>query len=468
MEWFKAFYDFANDNLYNEAVQLNCLPINKIDIDSEENRESLKNVVLETIEDMRAYCSLLVTYNGVPKPTNEKSIQVYNIRDDLFKEAIARPISSQKVINIVPAAVKHCTYIIDSRVQSYKEVWDPFSQELVEKLKEGIANLLDENKTHLNKFDIPTKAKETTSKIKYVTGTACVGKSTLMRRINHECGLKIVKRGYLGGFEAKSHEPGAADGLMLALQNTLSNENTIGDRGMFDNTAWRLIMHLLDYKLIITNKNKKLSYRELDVDGIIKLARNFFGAVYSPFSIEELKKHTVLVIIDPYPKWNKIRMYNRGTKGDKHRSTILNYVVAQNIVYYIYAMLLDHFILYAPYQKVEDKCIFTPNEFPFETICMYFDIKNIEACADREDAMCKPSNKRKWIATIPSTKEELAKYNYDELCYMRSFILDQKQHIDMLEIINELIENNEQHIVVKTHTLNPLSFNVSTQYGIFK
>jgi len=172
------------------------------------------------------------------------------------------------------------------------------------------------------------------SPVIYITGQACVGKSTLLRDIN-KSKCHVYSRGDLGSFAGKVNNPAAVSGLYLALSYS-SRYNVIGDRGFIDNPLWVHIMKA-------TNPHHRI--QDNFIDDLIQ----FINSSFNLFSVSELSSHDVFVILDPNNKANKQRMVNRNTNNDSLRSRIPFYNFAQVMCYWFMAKICNWNIVYVPY-----------------------------------------------------------------------------------------------------------------------
>lgn len=170
--------------------------------------------------------------------------------------------------------------------------------------------------------------------IKYITGTACVGKTSLMKRLEH-LGWTIRNRGSLGGFPGKSHSAAMVASLHGALSYELSKANVIGDRGLIDNTLWIFIMHMLNINSSDVNFAEHLC--------------QFVESEMNEVTMKFYTSHRVLVFIDLHAQANHERMYLRRKGGDIQRSKISNYAAIQTIAYLFVALLFGWEIVCVPY-----------------------------------------------------------------------------------------------------------------------
>lgn len=171
--------------------------------------------------------------------------------------------------------------------------------------------------------------------IKYITGLACVGKSSLKRHLTK---YNLLSRGDLGGFSAKSHCPLSVSGLYYSLNWALRHKNIIGDRGCFDNNIWRAIQEYVDPR-----------YEDTLVDDLL----NFFANWLNIPIINSAREERVIIIIDPYIHNCRERMLRRALDGDLLRARIKNYNIVQIMAYYIGARLFSWPVVCVPYSDTK-------------------------------------------------------------------------------------------------------------------
>ena len=182
------------------------------------------------------------------------------------------------------------------------------------------------------------------STVKYITGTACVGKSTLLRKLKDTYGWQIWSRGAIGTFAGKAKNALQIAGLHFALNQVLGKLNVIGDRGTLDNPLWTIIMDIIQY----TQKQGLSDYWKQ------KCFSRFFELFdcFNEPALAELAEQNVVIIIDNNCFANKMRMRNRGTGNDLHRSAIRSYVLVQNLAYYICSKIFSNWkLICVPYRK---------------------------------------------------------------------------------------------------------------------
>lgn len=173
-------------------------------------------------------------------------------------------------------------------------------------------------------FDGNVKKNKTT----YITGQACVGKSTLLAKLEQSernpDGWLILNRGKIGSFGGKADSPEITAALHSALEFVLSHDNVLGDRGTIDNTLWRFIMD--DLKLT--------DFREL-----VKSVRRNFASTFNLPCLGHFAEEQVAVIVDWDVRVNRLRMLARQEGQDVQRASIKHYAAVQAIYYYTYAVM---------------------------------------------------------------------------------------------------------------------------------
>lgn len=192
-----------------------------------------------------------------------------------------------------------------------------------------------------------------TDPIKFITGTACVGKTTLASKLSN-LGYRTLSRGDLGTFGGKSHSPCQIAGLHAALE-ILRLDDCIGDRGPIDNPLWEVIMELVDP---IYDKPQTW---------VSTCLRKISQFINEPTLCYFMMQKGV-VLIETNPIQNKMRMLNRAEGNDIHRSKIDLYVVAQSMAYYIVAVLFEWKIIFVPYENGR----FSPYKYDVSDIVDYF------------------------------------------------------------------------------------------------
>lgn len=160
----------------------------------------------------------------------------------------------------------------------------------------------------------------------YVTGTACVGKSSALDS------FKTISRGELGGFDMKCVAPEQAASLNAAV-NELSTTDYVGDRGTIDNVLWTFIM---------SNINT-------DPDELLDQFIIWIDNTFNEISLARFVRELVLVIVDSNSGMNRIRMLKRASGGDLDRGRIISYPFVQSFAYYAFARLVGWEIVQVAY-----------------------------------------------------------------------------------------------------------------------
>lgn len=182
---------------------------------------------------------------------------------------------------------------------------------------------------------------------KYITGVACVGKSTILEHLNLN-GWSTPSRGSLGIFAGKAKNPATISGLHSALQLALTKYNAVGDRGLIDNPIWTFIMQMCDPN-------------EIGHDFLGKFM-NFISSSFNKLSLMEFANHKVVVIIETNTECNVSRMTSRASGGDLYRSRLPYYVHSQAMAYFLIGKLLNWKILYLQYDDNLKCTNFTTNK----------------------------------------------------------------------------------------------------------
>lgn len=155
-----------------------------------------------------------------------------------------------------------------------------------------------------------------------LTGTACVGKTSLIQKIADTFNLPKTKTSMFGGFKNKD------TCQILGLLNQaagFSIENSgfsVCDRFPFDNLIWLIIMSLIgnDFNMILFQFEQMLK----------AINPNIFSCY---------KNKPWIVILEANPTENRKRMLQRNNGGDSFRAFIPYYVELQNMVYGVFAAL---------------------------------------------------------------------------------------------------------------------------------
>ncbi|ABO45350.1 unknown [Gryllus bimaculatus nudivirus] len=215
--------------------------------------------------------------------------------------------------------------------------------------------------------------------IKYVTGQACTGKTTVLNALStNYCYIK--SRHSMGTFSGKSKSSETVAALHFAIDHNLSKKNVLGDRGSIDNPLWRWIMHACN-PVITPHKN------------LVDECLRFLSSSFNSSSFEYLAKQRVAVFIDLLPSENKKRMLERNKGGDAFRARIKNYAIAQTVAYFIIAKLCGWKIITVPYDL--SKKIYFPHKYQdiIKNLITFFnfeELNNINAIENKDDL--KPLN----------------------------------------------------------------------------
>lgn len=148
-----------------------------------------------------------------------------------------------------------------------------------------------------------------------ISGVACVGKSTILNEIDHK-----IKSGRRGKIINKK------DSIFLSMItqtssfiDSISYPNNISDRSFVDNFIWRIIMSVIG----------------LPIEDQLKYIKIFLDALSDDINFEN--SNIIFILEDNYNE-NRERMIKRATNGDLFRGRILDYVLTQNLVYYLFAL----------------------------------------------------------------------------------------------------------------------------------
>lgn len=173
------------------------------------------------------------------------------------------------------------------------------------------------------------------SNVKYITGTACVGKTTLLESLKLY-GWETISRGSQGTFSGKAKCPSTMSSLDQSMQYVLSFGNVIGDRGTIDNPLWNYIMDA-------TNPSKYID--------LVDDFKHHLESTLNENVLLQYARENVVIIIDLKPEENRKRMMKRAQDGDIKRSRIFMYPYVQNLFYFIMARLVGWKIFCVPYDK---------------------------------------------------------------------------------------------------------------------
>lgn len=207
-------------------------------------------------------------------------------------------------------------------------------------------NFFDLNFVWQNDIEQCIQDRSFENQIKFISGTACVGKSSILKRLEDR-GWMIRSRGELGSFGGKAKNAAQIGALCAALYEGLSFPNVIGDRGVIDNIIWQFTMDLLNPEKAHCNPNRQ--------DGhfaFVFLKHSL--SILSELVIRNFTRQKGVIFIDPFPEANRERMRLRNEGGDLHRVRLPNYCEAQNFAYFIFARLFRYPIFIPAYDRSQN------------------------------------------------------------------------------------------------------------------
>lgn len=201
-------------------------------------------------------------------------------------------------------------------------------------------------------YDLPKK------NIRYVTGHACVGKSTTVLKTLKDLGhWEILSRGDLGTFAGKSKSGSVIAGLHNALTYAFENYNVIGDRGLIDNPLWTFIME---------NVSRTKQY------DLVHEFVSFINSSFNMLSLMEFCRHKAVIILDEKCLANRSRMLHRAEGGDWNRARIKYYTHVQGMCYFMVAKMFNWPIFFVPYKKNSDEIDREAYMVRAREICRFF------------------------------------------------------------------------------------------------
>lgn len=164
----------------------------------------------------------------------------------------------------------------------------------------------------------------------FISGTACVGKSTFLNNIitnikenYNECAT-IMKSGRCGGFDGKDEDLILALSLQAMMINYgVTYINCIGDRTPYDNLIWRFIMNLVRFN----DTNVMLT----------EFVRSF--SKLSPVLLQLIGQEPYIFLINTNVCKIREMMKTRNNGNDSWRADVYRYVEIQNMVYGVFAKL---------------------------------------------------------------------------------------------------------------------------------
>lgn len=175
-----------------------------------------------------------------------------------------------------------------------------------------------------------------TAVVKFITGQACAGKTTLLQRLSQAGNWEILSRGKIGGFSGKADNPVAVAALHASIEFTLRHSNVLGDRSSIDNPLWVGIMDLCDPKYTYS---------------LVQELMRFLNANLNAAAIGYYINQRGVVFIDPYPSLCAQRMLKRNDGGDAFRARIGRYAITQAMAYYTIARLFGWKVYCVPYTE---------------------------------------------------------------------------------------------------------------------
>lgn len=199
------------------------------------------------------------------------------------------------------------------------------------------------------------------NKIKYITGQACVGKSTLLKNLE-KMNWVILSRSDIGTFSGKSKNAVEIANLYESLSYALARENVIGDRGNIDNPGWYFIMDNLIY-------NSK--------EELIEKCIFFFETNFNEYSVLSYASQKVIIIIDLKAELNRRRMFQRSESGDLQRARIWMYPYTQAFFYFVAARVFGWKIFCTPYDVNNTFC---PDNYDilYDYVSYHFGIPSLD------------------------------------------------------------------------------------------
>lgn len=224
---------------------------------------------------------------------------------------------------------------------------------------------------HMHKLPKPNRH----TAIRYITGTACVGKTTLLENLK-KMGWIVRSRSDIGTFSGKAKDAASIAALHTALDYVLRKRNVIGDRGPIDNPLWSFIMHVI-------NPTK--------VSHIVDQFIRFIESNMNLYTMCGYAEQQAIIIVDLFCEHNRRRMEQRCVNGDAHRSRIYEYPYVQTFCYYAIARLFNWPIFTVHYK---DESIGTFDPEGYKSILTYID-ENFEKPIDALDTVPvtnKPNN----------------------------------------------------------------------------
>lgn len=157
-----------------------------------------------------------------------------------------------------------------------------------------------------------------------LTGTACVGKTTIINKKMQEHNLINLKSVRRGNYKPKDHTIELASLWQLgAIMDAATNIRAIYDRSFIDNLLWRIIMGAMAI------------YDDCEQAAFIADAMNVFPP--ESIGIPFFKQFPILVFLSSDVAQTRQKMILRNEGGDLQRARVIKYVELQNAVYGVFA-----------------------------------------------------------------------------------------------------------------------------------
>ena len=310
--------EFISNGITNIFLQ-NFLPLNR------KNNQLILNLI--NIHSTFKYKSIMYNFNGINYPWNDRILPILEYSK----------ISAAKGFNNFGIFSDNLLIPIEPRKFDEIDLFDKYDKIEIKKWAELYSRKSSITTNESTTMDILNSNDFNEKKNPFavsVTGTACVGKTTILHRainiIRNEDdeNAKIYKAGKLGGFVGKDTEQILAmcyQYTMMSVEQTYYT--SILDRCCLDNLIWRFIMTLM-------NSNESM------VDTFMKEL-----PCLTPLIITFLSKHPIIFIIDTNVNLVRKRMKQRGMGNDLARAQIENYVPAQNMVYGVLAKMSNSILI---------------------------------------------------------------------------------------------------------------------------
>lgn len=232
----------------------------------------------------------------------------------------------------------------------------------------------------------PLEGPWTDGSVKFITGHACSGKTSLLRELEQH-GWRHYSRGDLGSFAGKAKSAATVATLYGAQQYAQSMPDVLGDRGTLDNLLWEFMMQAM------ATEHYPSTNGACNADDFIRMLRQFLDSTFNESAIAAFVAHKALIVVDPFCELNRIRQLRRSEEGDAFRARILNYSTVQCLGYYAIARLLGYPVIVpylrmpptteedggaalSPYQfDVQIGCCFARNYFGTPSSCVYSELR---------------------------------------------------------------------------------------------